>query len=159
MDEIDEQFLINLSNPENGLILDSQATLTITDDDEPPDLQIQYESQSENEGLLVINFDLSVVSGKQISFKISTGDGTAFADEDYIAVADQLITINSGVMHQSFNIALLDDALPENTEIFHLLFSDVQNIIIDETDLCVEILDDDIASSHFLYLPMLIRGN
>ena len=157
LDEIDEQFLVNLSNPENGEILDSQGAVTITDDDEPPYLQVQYASITENVGLMVVNFDLSVASSKQISFSISTGDGTAKENEDYLAVVDQLISFTAGEVHKTMNIQMLDDSVPEGTELFHLLFSEPQNIILNEPNMSVEILDDDIAFLNYLYLPMLIR--
>ncbi len=50
LDEEDESVIITLSNPTSGTLVDTQAILTITDDDNPPQLSIADNATSESSG-------------------------------------------------------------------------------------------------------------
>lgn len=50
LDEEDESVIITLSNPTSGTLVDTRAILTITDDDNPPQLSIADNSTSESSG-------------------------------------------------------------------------------------------------------------
>ena len=84
--EPDEAFFVNLSNPINGTISDSQAIVTITNDD--PYLTISDVSLPEgNHGKTKFEFVVSLSSPVNSTVKVNytTSDGTAtVAGNDYV---------------------------------------------------------------------------
>ena len=67
LDEDDETVIITLSNASSGTIVDTTATLTIADDDAPPQLSIADNSTAESSGSFTLAATLDAPSSKQIT--------------------------------------------------------------------------------------------
>ena len=85
LDELDEDFTVTLSNPENCTIADGEATGTIKDDDEQPSISINDITVSEADATATFTVSLSDPSGLEVKVDWVTADGTATAGEDYEA--------------------------------------------------------------------------
>jgi hypothetical protein len=105
-DEFDEQFTVNLSSPANGSITRGTGTGTIVDNDAEPTITISDVTANEGSFSTFFNFNitLSAASGKPISFKYSTADGTAIAGSDYNAANNLLVNIAPGATSGGFGI-------------------------------------------------------
>ena len=80
IDEVNETYFVNLSNPTNATIADSQGVGTIIDDDGVPSLSINDVTVTEGQsGTVNANFtvSLSASSGQPVSVGWTTADGTA----------------------------------------------------------------------------------
>ena len=78
LDENDETLLLDLSNPTDGALQNSEATGTITDDDASPSLAILSPSTAEgNAGTKPMTFTvtLSTASGRTVTVSYATADG------------------------------------------------------------------------------------
>ena len=124
IDEPDETFFVNLSNPTNAAILDSQGQGTITDDDVPPTLTINDVSVNEGNSPNTTNFHFVVSLSAPalnggVTFDIATADGTATtADNDYVAKSQTSQTITEGNSTFTFDVTVNGDANVEPTETF-----------------------------------------
>ncbi|MCC6808780.1 MAG: hypothetical protein IT381_15245 [Deltaproteobacteria bacterium] len=87
-DEDNETFIVTLSNPTNLTINNGLGTGTITDDDNPPTLNITSVTQAEGDAgtsNFVFTVSLTAASGKDVTVNFTTQDGTALASNDYAA--------------------------------------------------------------------------
>ena len=88
LDEIDETFLVNLGNPLNGSLQDSQGNGTIIDDDLPPNMSIEDVTVIDgiaSNVLATFVVRLDAPSGKQITVNFATQDDSAIAPQDYLS--------------------------------------------------------------------------
>ena len=80
LNEADENFFVNLSNPVHGSLGDAQGTGTITNDDPLPALSISDVTVTEGDsGTVSATFtaSLNASSGRQVTVDYATADGTA----------------------------------------------------------------------------------
>jgi hypothetical protein len=121
IDEYDEYFYVNLSNPTVGEITDGQGVGTIVDNDPPPTLAINDMSITEgNRGtkLLTFTVTLSALSEKWISVNYATADGTAkTSDHDYQATSGTL-WFAPGQTTATFSVVIYGDKRKEPNETF-----------------------------------------
>ena len=90
LDEIDESFLVNLTNASNAVTTDPQGVGTITDNDPLPALAVNDVTVTEGDaGTVNANFTVSLnaPSGRPVSVAYATANGTAIAPADYTALA------------------------------------------------------------------------
>ena len=90
LDEANESYIVNLSNPSNAAVTDGQGLGTITDDDAMPALVIDDVSVTEGDtGTTNASFtvSLSSPSGQTVTANFATANGTATAPADYAAAA------------------------------------------------------------------------
>ena len=123
LDEPDETFFVNLSNPTNAAILDSQGQGIITDDDVPPTLTINDVSQNEgNSGSTTFHFMVTLSAPALtggVTFDIATQDGTAsIADNDYVTKSLLAQTIPAGSTTFAFDVTVNGDTNIEPDETF-----------------------------------------
>ena len=111
----------------------------------------------ENNGSVIVNFNLSAVSGKPVSFLVSTADDSAKAGQDYIEITDQPIFIDAGSLHTEISITLLDDLTVETIEQFYLYTVSPVNVVLNGPASIVKILDNDTVLDKFMFLPILFR--
>ena len=97
------------------------VTVTITDDDLPPEVSFAEAAVSvgEGDGTTAVGVVLSAPSGLEVLVDFSAANGSANAGLDY-DVANGTLTIAPGESTGSIEIAVLDDALDENDEDFTL---------------------------------------
>ena len=119
--ESTETFRVNLSNPIDAVIGDSQAVATINDDDTPPNITINDLSLTEG-GTATFTVSFDRAAGEDITIDYNTGDGTANAGTDYTSASGTL-TFTAGVISQNVVISVLDDGIEEGVETFNLILS------------------------------------
>ena len=146
LDEPDETFTVELSDPVHATLGDSQAIGTILDDDEPPTVSIGDTSVTEgNVGTSSANFpvSLSAPSGFDITVNYATtGAGPAGVGVDYAAAAGA-VTIPAGSTTTTVSVPILGDLLDEPDETFTVELSDPVNATLGASQAIGTILDDD----------------
>ncbi|GEM_PF-1144583 len=146
LDETDETLTMTLSNPDNATLgTPNPATLTLLDDDDPPTAQFSAAAYSADEsaGTILITVTLSAVSGKTVTVDYATSDGTTTAGSDYTAASGAL-TFAPGQTVQTFEIAVLDDALDETDETLTATLSNPDNATLGMPNpATLTLLDDD----------------
>jgi len=143
IDEENEQLYVNLSNPTNATIADSQGALTITDDDNPPDLSVADVTSSDENSVDVI-VSLNNASGKAVSVNIATSAGTALAGADFNAFTST-VNFTAGETSKTVTIPLINDSFDEDDETFTVTLSGPTNANIATATATVTIADDDTA--------------
>nr|WP_322714928.1 Calx-beta domain-containing protein [Nostoc sp. ChiSLP03a]MDZ8216167.1 Calx-beta domain-containing protein [Nostoc sp. ChiSLP03a] len=146
LDEFDETFRVNFTNPTNATIITNQVIATILDDDAAPTLTIGDRSITEGDnGTATITYTVSLdtASAKPISVKYTTADGTAIAGTDYIAT-NGTITFAPGETTKTISVQVLGDTIDEFDETFFLNLSDATNATIADNQGVGTIVDNDL---------------
>ncbi|MEQ8959445.1 MAG: Calx-beta domain-containing protein, partial [Coleofasciculus sp. C2-GNP5-27] len=142
--ETDETLVLNLSNPINGAIADSQGTVTIENDDLPT-LSIENISLTEgNSGITTAEFtvNLSQAFHETVTVDYTTADNSATVKRDYTAINGTL-TFAPGQTSQTVNVDVLGDTAFEDDETFALNLSNAQNATLDNSQGVATIVKDD----------------
>jgi len=127
LDEVSETLFVNLSNPTNAVILDSQGQGTIMDNDPTPSLSINdLPSIAEGDtgtSTAFFTVTLSAASGQTVTVNYATADGSAtIADNDYLATNGTL-TFNPGETTKSVLVTINGDSTFEPNETFFVNLS------------------------------------
>ena len=158
-DEDDETFAVVLGTPSFASVKpgEGSATVTILDDDLPPELRIMDVTVDESlDAAMVVGlFDANgdpVVSGKTVTVGYSASDiagvsDAAAAGADYVApAADSMLTIEPGNMSGSFTVVVTNDSIDElDVERFEVALGTAVNATVDDGTAVVSITDDDLA--------------
>ncbi len=143
IDEFDETFTVNLSSPANASIVDSIGAGTITDNDAEPSLTVADVSKVEGASFQhVFQVNLSAPSGKPISFRYATANGTAVVGSDYLAV-DTTRNVAPGTTTIDVNVGVSGDSTFEPDENFFLNFSNPTNVTLSDNQAQGTIVNDD----------------
>jgi hypothetical protein len=145
LDEDNETFTVNLSNPTNATLGTAQGTGTINDNDNAPSMSINSPTVNEgNSGTTNAAFTvtLSAASGRTITVNYATGNGSATAPADYTAASGTL-TFNPGTTSLQVPVAVAGDLLDEPTETFTVTLSGASNATISTSVGTASISDDD----------------
>ncbi len=147
VDEDDETFLVNLTNPVNATIAVAQGMGTIIDDDGSPTLFIDNVTVIEGNPPDIINaifnVRLSAASGKPITVDYATQDGTAtVADNDYQERAGTL-TFAPGQTVKTISVPVIGDNRDEDDETFFVNLTNPVNASIAVAQGIGTIVDDD----------------
>jgi hypothetical protein len=141
IDEFDEIFTVNLSNPANASLQKSTGTGTIQDDDAEPTLTVADISANESQAF-VFQVSLSAPSGKPISFRYTTADGTAVAGRDY-GTMENTVNISQGASAANFQVFVTNENIHELNETFFVNFSNATNVTVSDTQAQATIVNDD----------------
>jgi Calx-beta domain len=141
LDEPNETFTLNLSNPSGAPISDAQGKGTIADDDAAPRLSIRDTGVREGQvaGLPVA---LSRPSGRTITVRFATDQRTARTGADFAATSGTL-TIPAGAGSGAVFVRTVQDRLDEANETFVVKLSSAANAGIGDSSGTATILDDD----------------
>ncbi|MCI0690403.1 DNRLRE domain-containing protein [candidate division KSB1 bacterium] len=147
LDEPNETFFVNLSNPANATIADNQGQGTITDDDPAPSISINdvtvTESNASQGGVnAVFTATLSAASGLVVTIDYATVDGTATAGNDYMAGAGT-VNFAAGATTQTITVVVIGDEVDEPNETFFVSLSNPTNATIADSRGQGTINDDD----------------
>jgi Calx-beta domain-containing protein/carboxypeptidase family protein len=135
LDELDETFLVNLSNVQNAEVQDGQGQATITDDDALPNVSISPNvTQLEgNTGTTTFLFtvSLSAPSGKTVTVSFLTQNGTAVSggvapQNDYQHISGTL-TFNPTETSKTIPVLVNGDMFNEASETFTVNLSSPSN--------------------------------
>ena len=111
IDESNEIFVVNLSNPTGASIVRAQGTGTITDDDTST-ISIADALKTVEGNTAVFTVTLSIPSASSIVVNFSTADGTATAGSDYTATSGTL-TFAPGEVTKTISVPTLSDSTLE----------------------------------------------
>jgi uncharacterized protein (TIGR03790 family) len=148
LDETNETFNLVLSAPVNATLAVSQGTGTILDSNEAPQLSVNNVTVTEgNSGTLnaVFTVRLSAASGRNVSVKYQTADGTATAGTDYTARALTTLIFYPGQTAKTVTVPVKGDLLDEPDETFKLVLSGPVNATLAVTQGTATITDNDPA--------------
>jgi hypothetical protein len=117
LNEVNETFQVVLELPTNATITDARGTATITDNDTTvPVVSINDVAVTEGENpTMIFTVSLSAPSGRELTVKYATADGTAKATgpfADYLA-QNGTLTFAPGETSKTIAIPILDDAYLE----------------------------------------------
>ncbi|MDB6031447.1 MAG: N-acetylmuramoyl-L-alanine amidase, partial [Verrucomicrobiales bacterium] len=147
LSESNEFFFVNLLNPVNAHMSDSQGKATIRDTDPAPSLSINDVSVVEGDdgsAQAVFSVRLSARSSKPVTVSYATANGTALASLDYNAT-NGVVTFQPGETNQTISIMVLGDTLNEANETFFVNLNQAVNATIADGQGMGTILDDDAA--------------
>jgi hypothetical protein len=145
LDESNETYFLNISNPANATILDGQGIGTIVDDDGVPSLSIGDVTTGEgNSGTLNATFtvSLSPASEQTVSVGYATGDGSAQAPDDYVTTGGNVV-FSPGQTTKTVTVQVKGDLLDEINENYFVNLSGPVNATIDDGQGVGTITDDD----------------
>ncbi len=145
LDELNETFTVDLSNPSNATILDAQGVGTITDDDPPPTISIGDVTVTEGDtGTTNASFtvSLSAVSGLPVSVDFTTVDGSATQPGDYTLTTGTLV-IPANTPSAPIVVPVVGDTTVEGTETFTVNLSLPVNATIADGTATGTITDND----------------
>lgn len=145
LDEENETFRVLLSDAQNVTIRDGNAVGTILDNDAPPSIEIKDQSITErNTGRqdMVFTVSLSAASGKPVTVKYQTVDGTAKAGLDYDARQGTL-TFTPGETSKTVSVPIIGDIADEPDETFRVQLSSPTNATVRDGSATGRIIDND----------------
>jgi uncharacterized repeat protein (TIGR01451 family) len=146
MSESNETFFVVFAAPTNALLAKVQSVVTITDDDPFPSISIQDAVVVEgNSGTTNALFpvSLSASSGRRITVRYATANGTAVAGSDYQTRTGTTLTFDPGVTNQTASVSVFGEALGENDETFVVTLINPLNVTIARTNAVGTIVNDD----------------
>jgi hypothetical protein len=129
LDEDNETISIEITSVTNGNEDGvQQMNYTITDDDDPAAVTISTNAVTVNEngGVATVSFNLSAVSGKNITVAYSTS-GTATLNSDYTISPSSTITIPAGSNSATVAVTGINDGVSESNETVVLDIATVTN--------------------------------
>ena len=152
--EGDETFDFTLSAPVNATILSSVGTATIFDDDVAavvPNLDIVGVTVVEGDDtftptIATVSVGLSEPTTVDITFDLTTADGTAVAGTDYNALTAAPYTIFAGDTVIGIDIEVLADSIAEPLESFDVSVSNIVGATGFTTTATVWIENDDLLA-------------
>ena len=145
LDEINETYFVNLSNPTNASISVSQGLGTIQDDDGPT-VSIGSVSVTEgNTGLTnaVFPVTLSAPSVQDILVSYSTAGGTATSNVDFQRSSGMLLFVPAGTTSATITIRVFGDFQIESDEQFVVILQSASNATINNATGTGTIVNDD----------------
>jgi hypothetical protein len=106
----------------------------------------------------VFTVRLSSPSGRPVTVKVKTADGSGVAGSDYVA-AEQTLSFAPNTSEQTVAVALLDDARNEGEETFTLGLSEATNAVIARAVGTAQVTDDDPEPSLAVDDVSLVEGD
>jgi len=167
IDEVDEEFLINLFNAKHANINVDQAKGLIIDDDGPPEINISDVTVTEG-GFAEFTVSLNlpngdpITSGKVVQVSYSTQDNTAKAtvldpfnanNVDYLT-SGGIVTFSPGDTEKKFSIPIFLDGLDEFEETFFVNLSSAVNGTIADDQGIGTIIDIDAPARMWVNDPV-----
>lgn len=133
LDEDDEVFHIQLSNPVNVTIANSAAVFTLEDTDETPAISFEFNKGYITEGTADYSITLNLTNGSErdisIPFELT---GLATINQDYHLLTESPIVLDSGQTSVNINFDILADAIPEGGESIIISLRPPLNAEVDE---------------------------
>ena len=143
--EVEENFLVLLSEPKNAVILHNRAVGTITDNERLPAISISDVVVTEgNQGTVSANFvvSLSAASAKPVSVTVTTVEATATAGRDF-QPATATVTFLPNTTSLTVSVPVIGDTEDEPPETFSMLLSNPVNATLGNARGLCTIIDDD----------------
>ena len=148
LSEADETFFVNLSNAQGTAIAKGQGVGTILDDDELPVLSITDTTAVEGDSGTsdaVFPVSLAPASGREVSVRFTTANGTATSGSDFSGASGTL-TFAPGETSKTVTVRVTGDLLAEGDETFFVDLTDPVAATISDPRGAGTIVDDDLVS-------------
>jgi chitinase len=146
IDEPDETFNVDLSSPVGATLVSTRAVVTIVDNDPLPSISIndvQIAEGKSGNSTATFSVSLSRASGRDITVKYATADGTAtLADSDYSAVSGTL-TFAAGATSAKVSVTVRGDTRVEPNETVSMNLSAPVNATLAKGTGILTITNDD----------------
>ena len=145
IDEVNETFVVNLSNATNATIAGAQGLATILDDDGPT-MSISSVSVAEGHSGLtnaVFTVTLSAPSVQHVFVSVVTFDTTAISGLDYLRLNGFPVSIPPGQTSGTFNVRIIGDFQEEPDEQFLVQLQFPSNATIENGQATGTIVNDD----------------
>ena len=146
--------LSNLSGAEfSGGGVSLTRTIVIVDD-EPTTFSLSSTNFRVDEKVtsrkIDVEFSISPASQYDVTYKVSTEDGTAVTGQDFTGLTSQSVTVPAGSTTSIVSIPILQDIITEGEQSFTLKIEDVVGAVISGDDESIEqtitIVDDEAAT-------------
>ncbi len=141
IDEPDETFSVELTNPVNATLGVATATATIRDNDDPPGVSVADATGTEGSTAEFV-VSLDAASARTIEVDYDTSSGTARESHDFTATEGTL-TFAPGATRSTISVQLADDALDEPAETFTVALGSPVGAEIDAGTATGTITDND----------------
>ena len=141
IDELDETFSVELTNPVNATLGVATATATIQDNDDPPGVSVADATGTEG-STAEFAVSLDAASAQTIKVDYDTSSGTARESSDFTATTGRL-TFAPGATRATISVQLTDDALDEPAETFTMALGSPVGAVIDAGTATGTITDND----------------
>lgn len=148
LDEDDETFTADLSNPVNATISDGTGVGTVLDDDPEPTLSIGDVTVTEGDSgtqLVTLTLTLDAPSGRMSTVEWQTTDDTASAPGDY-AAGSGTVVFSAGDTTETVDVTVNGDTFVEGDEAFRVDLSNPANLSLGTPQATITIQNDDAAS-------------
>ncbi len=133
LDEPNETFTVRLTLPTGGAILGSPSSATVTINDNEPTPTVRFSqaasSGAESNTPAAFNVTLSAESGKTVTVRYATANGTARSGSDYSETSGTL-TFSPGVTSQPITVPILSDTEVELNETFAVTLTAPVNAVL-----------------------------
>lgn len=132
IDELEESAILTLENPTNAILGGNNVhTLTITDNDDPPNVSFYTDTQIVSEEILTFTTSvvLSNISGKDVTVPFSVELGTATSGDFSINTPSPL-TIPAGIMTAEIQIDITEGDGVEEDENFNISLKSPTNAVV-----------------------------
>ena len=140
----EETLVLTLVDPSGATLAAGSATGTIRDDDETPALSIEGAAGDEDVGELAFDVTLSAPSGRVVTVRYATFDGTAMSGDDFVP-AKATLTLEPGVTSAAIRVVIVDDIFDEPDETFVVGLADPLGASLATGSATGTIRDNDIA--------------
>jgi hypothetical protein len=142
--ELDETFVVTLTNPVNATLAITSAIGAIVNDDALPSVQFNSTQYSvvEDLGPATITVTLSNPSAFTITVNYTSANGTALGGADYVA-ANGVMTFAPNTTQQTFAVATIVDNIDEANETVLLGLSSPVSATLGVTNTATLIITDD----------------
>lgn len=162
LNEVNETFKLQLASPSKAAIGDGEGRGTILDNDPIPTISINDISNVEANLLRNFTVSLSAVSGRDVTVKYATANGTAvggnFDSGDFFPTSGTL-TIPAGQPSAQVSIQTFDDATFEPDETFFLNLSDPTAATISDSQGQATIVNNDPIPTIDVHDAFITEGN
>jgi glucose/arabinose dehydrogenase len=159
--EPNETFNVNLSNPGNATIGDSQGVATIVNDDTQPAISIGDAAVTEgNVGTTTLAFTVSLsnASTQAVTVNYATAGDTATSDTDFVATTGTA-TITPGLLSTTVNVTVNSDTAFETNEFFLVNLTNPTNATISDNQATGIINNDDTQPAISINDASVTEGN
>ncbi|HEY7369735.1 MAG TPA: Calx-beta domain-containing protein, partial [Thermoanaerobaculia bacterium] len=158
IDEPNEDFVVDLSNPVNATIGNGHGIGRIRDNgDFPPFLMVTDPVVTEG-GTATFTVSLTLESGHVITVDWATADQTAVAPADY-AASSGTATFTPGDTSETISVPTSGDLQDESDETFLVNFTNPVNVAFGDNQAVGTITDDDAAPTITIGDVTVIEGN
>lgn len=143
--EQDETFIVQLSNSQNGVIVDNEGEASILNDDQGEGLIAQDASVSEGDSAIgMINFKVILTEPHEgtVTVEYTTADATATDGEDYTMTSGTL-TFTPGTTERTISVVVFGDNANETDETLRLQLSNETGTFLLRSEAIGTIVNDD----------------